>query len=40
MGYSFLKHSGGSKIHNQFIIYLLEVSTGKSCNYYINKLGF
>jgi hypothetical protein len=38
--YSFLKRLKGNKIHNQFIIYLLEAFAGKSYNYYINKLGF
>jgi hypothetical protein len=40
MGYSFLKRLGDSRIYNQFIINLLKVSAGKSCNYYINKSGF
>jgi hypothetical protein len=40
MGHSFLKHSEGSKILNQFIIHLLEASIGKSYNHYINKSGF
>ena len=40
IGYSFLNRSGGSRIRNQFVIYSLEASIGKSCNHYINKLGF
>jgi hypothetical protein len=38
IGYSYLKRLNGSKIHNLFIIYLLEASTGKSYNYYINDV--
>jgi hypothetical protein len=40
IGHNFLKYLGGNKIYNQFIIYLLEAFTDKSCNCYINKSGF